>query len=354
MKAETLLPLGKLDPGLAQPESALDLSRVAADARRVEQAGYHGLLMEETKDDLFQVLALAAQATTRVHLGTSVAIAFARSPYVTAMSAWTLQKLSGGRFELGLGSQVRGHIVRRFGMDWHPPGPWMRDYVRAVQAIWESWQNDKPLNFTSNRYNLNLTVPLFTPPPLEHPEIPVLVAAVNPYMCGIAAEVADGVRLHPVCTPRYISDALLPVIDRKRGQRRGAFQVCLKPLIATARDDATLAERSEVARQRLAFYMSTPAYRRAFEPFGLKTACEEMAELSRDRQWLQMAERVSDEVLHQWVVVARYDELAQTLHQRFDGIVDRVEVSIPVENTQDQADLSAIVAALNNTPRNTR
>jgi probable F420-dependent oxidoreductase len=347
MKAETLLPLGKLDPGLAQPEAALDLSRVAADARRVEQAGYHGLLMEETKDDPFQVLALAALATERVHLGTSVAIAFARSPYVTAMSAWTLQKLSGGRFELGLGSQVRGHVVRRFGMDWHPPGPWMRDYVGAVRAIWESWQNQTPLDFASDRYNLNLTVPLFTPAPLEHPEIPVLVAAVNPYMCGVAAEVADGVRLHPVCTPRYIGEMLLPVIERKRAGRQGSFQVCLKPLIAAARDEATLAARREVARQRLAFYMSTPAYRRAFEASGLTRQCEEMAELSRHQQWQQMAERVSDDVLHQWVVVARYDDLAQTLRQRFDGIVDRVEVSIPVENAQDQAELNAIVAALN-------
>ncbi len=350
MRSETLLPLGKLDPGLAQPESALDLSRVAADAQRVEAAGYHGLLMEETKDDPFQVLALAAQATTRVRLGTSVAIAFARSPYVTAMSAWTLQKLSGGRFELGLGSQVRGHILRRFGMDWHPPGPWMRDYVRAVRAIWSSWQNQTALDFESDRYNLNLTVPLFTPPPLEHPDIPVLVAAVNPYMCGIAAEVGDGVRLHPVCTPRYIREALLPAIEAKRAIQAGAFEVCLKPLIATARDDATLAERREVARQRLAFYMSTPAYGRAFEPFGLTTLCQDMAELSRQQQWQQLAERVSDEVLEQWVVVARYDELASALRQRFDGIIDRVEVSIPVESAQDQADLSAIVAALDDAP----
>jgi probable F420-dependent oxidoreductase len=351
MKAETLLPLGKLDPGLAQPESALDLSRVAADARLVEQAGYHGLLMEETKDDPFQVLALAAQATTSVRLGTSVAIAFARSPYVTAMSAWTLQKLSGGRFELGLGSQVRGHIVRRFGMDWHPPGPWMRDYVGALRAIWHSWQNQTTLEFASARYNLNLTVPLFTPHPLAHPDIPVLVAAVNPYMCGIAAEVADGVRLHPVCAPGYIREQLLPVIARKRAARPGPFQICLKPLIATARDEPTLTARREIARQRLAFYMSTPAYRRAFDAAGLTTLCQEMAELSRRQQWQQLAERVSDEVLHQWVVVARYDDLAQALRQRFDGLIDRLEVSIPVENDQDLADLGAIVAGLNEAHR---
>ena len=129
MKAETLLPLGKLDPGLAVPESALDLDQVPADARTVDELGYHALLMEETKDDPFQVLALAAQASKRVHLGTSVAIAFARSPFVVAQAAWTAQKISHGRFELGLGSQVKGHIRRRFGLQWHPPGPWMRDFV---------------------------------------------------------------------------------------------------------------------------------------------------------------------------------------------------------------------------------
>ncbi len=172
MKAETLLPLGKLDPGLAAPEAALDLHAVAGDARTVDGLGYWGLLMEETKDDPFQVLAMAATATSHVRLGTSVAIAFARSPFVTAMSAWTLQKLSNGRFELGLGSQVRGHIRRRFGLEWHPPGPWMRDYVGAVRAIWTSWQNGTKLEFSSRHYDIDLTVPLFTPAPIDHPEIP--------------------------------------------------------------------------------------------------------------------------------------------------------------------------------------
>ena len=156
MKTETLLPLGKLDPGLAAPDAPLDVTQIASQANTVDQLGYQTLLMEETKDDLFQVLALAAAGTQRVRLGTSVSIAFARSPYVTAMSAWTLQKLSHGRFELGLGSQVSGHLRRRFGMQWHPPGPWMRDYVNAVKSIWHSWQSETPLRFTSTHYNLNL------------------------------------------------------------------------------------------------------------------------------------------------------------------------------------------------------
>jgi probable F420-dependent oxidoreductase len=350
MKAETLLPLGKLDPGLARPDTALDLGRIEEEARLVEAAGYRGLLMEETKDDPFQVLALAARATRRVRLGTSVAIAFARSPYVTAMSAWTLQKLSGGRLELGLGSQVRGHVTRRFGMDWHAPGPWMRDYVGALRAIWRSWQTQTPLAYQSERYNLNLTVPLFTPDPIEHPDIPVLVAAVNPYMCGVAAEVADGVRLHPVCSPDYIRERLHPVIRRKRVDAEGGFEICLKPLIATARDATTLARRAETARQRLAFYMSTRAYRRAFDDAGLGALCEEMVELSRQQNWTRMAARVPDAVLDAWVVIAPYATLAQRLKERFAGIVDRVEVSLPVESPEDLEALRSIIDELATVP----
>ena len=345
MKAETLLPLGKLDPGLAQPEAPLDLTTVVSEAQAVDDLGYHGLLMEETKDDPFAVLALAAQATRRVHIGTSVAIAFARSPFVTAMSAWTLQKLSGGRFELGLGSQVRGHIRRRFGLEWHAPGPWMRDYVRAVRAIWVSWQNETRLDFASPHYKLDLTVPLFTPAPIDDPDIPILVAAVNPYMCGVAAEVADGVRLHPVCSRRYITEVMRPVVDANRGAD-AAFEVCLKPLVATAADEATLAARIEVTRQRLAFYVSTPAYRNAFANAGLEALAQEMSDLSKQQRWSEMAALIDDDVLHEWVVVATYDNLARAMIERYADIVDRVEISIPIASDVDRETLGAVVRDL--------
>ncbi len=343
MKSETLLPLGKLDPGLARPESPLDLSRVGADAAQVDELGYHALLMEETKDDPFPVLALAAAQSKRVHIGTSVAIAFARSPFVTAMSAWTLQKISCGRFELGLGSQVRGHIRRRYGMDWHPPGPWMRSYVAAVRAIWRSWQNEAPLEFESEHYNLNLSVPLFTPAPIDDPDIPIQVAAVNPYMCAVAAEVADGVRLHPVCSPRYIREVLVPAMAP---HRRDGFDVCLKPLVATAGDDATLAQRIEVARARLAFYVSTPAYRRAFSNAGLEELSIEMSQLSKAQRWSDMSALISDDVLNEWVIVAKYDDLASTILDRYGDLIDRIEVSIPVNTPGDAEVLAQVVAVL--------
>ena len=343
MKAETLLPLGKLDPGLRAPDSVLDVSRVGDDASAVESLGYHAVLMEETKDDPFQILALAASATRHVHVGTSVAIAFARSPFVVAQAAWTLQKISGGRFELGLGSQVRGHVRRRYGLEWHAPGPWMRDYVGAVRAIWSSWQAQTPLDYVSARYTLDLTVPLFTPSPIEHPDIPIQIAAVNPYMCRVAAEVADGVRLHPVCTPRYIDEVLGPAMAP---HRRAGFEVCLKPLIAAAPDRDTLAERTEVARQRLAFYCSTPAYARAFSHFGLDDLCTELAGLSKRQRWQEMAAKVDDDLLHQAVVVSLYDDLADEIGRRYGSLIDRIEVSIPLNTRADHATLRDIVASL--------
>src|SRR3954471_18950168 len=179
VKIETLLPLGKLDPGLRASAARLDIARVGEDARLAEDLGYDGLLTEETKDDPYIVMALAAQATSRVSLATAVAIAFPRSPTVTAMSAWTLQQLSGGRFVLGLGSQVKGHIERRYGMRWSAPGPWLREYVQALRAIWDCWQHGTPLAFEGEHYKLNLMVPLFAPAPIEHYPIPIHLAAVN-------------------------------------------------------------------------------------------------------------------------------------------------------------------------------
>ncbi len=343
MRAETLLPLGKLDPGLRAPDTPLVFADVGDEARQAEAAGYYAVLMEETKDDPFQVLALAAAATRTVKVGTSVAIAFARSPYVTAQAAWTAQKISGGRFELGLGSQVKGHIRRRFGLDWHPPGPWMRDYVGALRAIWQSWQEETPLAYESERYNLNLHVPLFVPAPIEHPRIPIQIAAVNPYMAGVAAEVADGVRLHPVCSARYIESVILPALAP---HHRPDFEICLKPLVATAATEAELDARLEIARQRLAFYISTPAYAGAFAVFGLEDLCAELADLARAQRWDEMAARVDDDLLHECVIVSLYDDLAARIKNRFGHLLQRIEVGIPVHSAADEEQLAEIVADL--------
>jgi probable F420-dependent oxidoreductase len=349
MRVETLLPLGKLDPGLRATETPLDLARVGADAQLVEALGYDGIATEETKDDPYVVMALAAQSTTRLRLTTAVAMAFPRSPTITAMSAWTMQKLSGGRFILGLGSQVRGHIVRRFGLHYRPPGPWMRDYVRAVRAVWTSWQERTPLAFESEHYRLSLMVPLFDPGPIAHPDIPIHVAAVNPTMCRIAGEVADGMRPHPVCTPKYIREVMLPAMTagaQSAGRDASRIAVAMKPLICTAPDARTLALRVRDVRARVAFYASTPGYRAAFDAHGLTDLAIELAQLSKAQRWEEMPPRISDDVLHTYAVVGTYEEIGKKLIDRYGGLITDVEFSIPAGSESERATLRDLVRDL--------
>ncbi len=346
MRVETLLPLGKLDPGLREAEVPFDIRHVAEDAREVEHLGYDGLVVEETKQDPYVVMALAAQATSRLRLTTAVAMAFPRSPTITAMSAWTIQKLSEGRFVLGLGSQVRGHIVRRFGLEYRPPGPWMRDYVRAVRAVWACWQQRTRLDFESEHYRLNLMVPLFDPGPIGHPDIPIHLAAVNPTMCRIAGEVADGLRPHPVCTPRYIREVMRPALGAgaaAAGRDPGRIAVAMKPLVCAAPDEATLAGKLRDVRARVAFYASTPGYRAAFEAHGLGDLAAELATLSRAQRWEEMPPLISDEVLHTYAVVGTYADIGRRLVARYRGLVTDVEFSIPAGTERERGILRELV-----------
>jgi probable F420-dependent oxidoreductase len=349
VQVETLLPLGKVDPGLRTPETPLDIRTVAADAARVEAMGFDGLVVEETKDDPFQVLALAAQATSTLRLGTAVAIAFPRSPAVTAMAAWTLQKLSDGRFTLGLGTQVRGHIRRRYGMAWSPPAPWMRDYIAAVRAIWHAWQTETPIDFEGEHYRLNLSVPLFTPAPLDHPDIDVHMAAVGSVMCQVAGEAADGMRPHPVCTPSYIRNVMRPAAERgaaRAGRTLDRFVVAHKPLVATAPDPESLAVRVRDVRARIAFYASTPGYRAAFAHHGLGGLADELASLSREQRWEEMPQHIHDDVLHTYATVGLWEEIGDRLAERYAGVVDRIEFSIAAHDEQAEAAMGKLIDRL--------
>ena len=349
MHVETLLPLGKVDPGLRAPEVPFDIARVGEQARLVEALGYDRLVFEETKDDPFVVLAAAAEATESLRLGTSVAIAFPRSPTAMALTAWTMQRLSGGRFALGLGSQVKGHIERRYGMAWRPPAPWMRDYVRALRAVWRTWQERVPLDVDNDHYRLSLMVPLFDAGPIEHPDIPVLLAAVNPLMCSVAGEVADGIRPHPVCTPSYIEQVMLPAVRAgadRAGRSLDAFTVNMKPLVATAPDEARLVPKVVDARARIAFYASTPGYRAAFEHVGLGALADEAKVLSKAQRWEELPPLIDDDTLHRFVTIGTYDDIAARIHERFGGVVTHCEFSIAVGDERDEAALAAMVAEL--------
>jgi probable F420-dependent oxidoreductase len=353
MRLETLLPLGKVDPGLRAPETPLDIATVGRDAKFLDDIGYGGMVVEETKDDPYILLTLAAAATTRLHLTTGVAMAFPRSPTVTAMSAWTLQKLSGGRFTLGLGSQVRGHIQRRFGMTWSPAGPWMREYVHAVRAVWDCWQNGTSLDVRGDHYTINLMVPLFDPGPIAHPQIPIHLAAVNKVMCQVAGEVADGVRPHPVCTPSYIADVMLPAVRagaRKTGRTLDSFRVCMKPLTASARTEEELVPKIRDARARIAFYASTPAYAAAFEHHGLGDLAREAAVLSKAQRWEELPRLINDETLDLFAVIGTYDAIGRKLTERFRSVVTDVEFSIAVRDEQDRAQLSQLARDIQSDP----
>ena len=349
MKVETLLPLGKLDPGLREPDTPLHIGDFAAGAVQAEELGIDAVLVEETKDDPYQLLALGAAATSTIGLGTSVAMAFPRSPTITAMSAWSLQKLSQGRFVLGLGSQVRGHVRRRFGMEWHAPAPWMRDYIRAMQAVWDCWQNGTELNFTSEHYNLNLMVPLFDPGPIDHPTIPVHVAAIGPNMVAMAGEVADGVRLHPVCTPRFIDEQVHPNIARgaaRTGRDASLVEVCMKPLVGTAGTEKQLAVSTETVRARVAFYLSTPSYRRAFELHGWGDIAEQASRLSKAQKWDALPALVDDEMLHTVATLGTHETIAEQLRERYSERVDRIEFSMPVTSPEEAEVYGHILTSL--------
>jgi probable F420-dependent oxidoreductase len=276
-------------------------------------------------------------------------MAFARSPTATAMSAWSLQKLSDGRFVLGLGSQVRAHVERRFGMHWSAPAPWMRDYVGAMRAVWHTWQTGERLSYDSEHYRLDLMVPLFDPGPIDHPDIPVHIAAIGPNMCAVAGEVADGVRLHPVCTPAFIDAEVLPNVARgaaRAGRALDEIEVCIKPLVGTAPDEQQLEAVARTVRERVAFYLSTPSYRRTFRLHGWEDIAERASGLARERRWDDLPALVSDEMLHTVATLGTYDEIAGRLRDRYAGRVDRIEFSTRVETENDAERLAAILTQL--------
>lgn len=349
MKVETHLPLGKVDPGLRPTEAGVDVARVPQLAAQVESLGFDGLVLTETKEDPAIVMAMAAAMTERIELTTAVAMAFPRSPTITAMTAWTLQRGSRGRFILGLGPQVKGHIERRYGMQWHPPAPWMEEYIQAVRAVWACWQDGVDLDFHGQHYELTLMNPLFNPGPIDHPDIPIHMAAVGTGMAGVAGRVADGVRPHPICTRRYIQEVLVPAVAQgaaDAGRDPDAIEVCASPLIVTAPDQAGLEQRISDVRARIAFYASTRSYRPVFDLHGWGDVAERLRPLSMEQRWEEMEQQVTDEMLETVAVVATHADLPRKVTERYGDVCSKVEFSIPVRDDGDAEALAEMVAAI--------
>jgi probable F420-dependent oxidoreductase len=313
----------KLDCALAMDA----LQEVPEVARAAEEIGFEGLWANDTKHNPFVALAVAALHTTRLELGTGIAVAFSRSPMVAAQTAWDLARLSAGRFILGLGTQVRAHIERRFGMPWDPPVPKLREYVQAVRAIWRSWQDNAPLRVEGRYYRLTLMSPFFNPGPNPQPSVPVYVAGVNRGLCRLAGELADGFLVHPLHSVRYLREFVLPQITdglEGAGRRREDIQIYVPVMIAPGENRAEVAAAVERARGRIAFYASTPSYRPVLDILGYGDVADRLRQMVAARQTADLAAQVPDGVVEAIVVRGSYEEIGRELRARYTGLADRV------------------------------
>ena len=322
-------------------------AEVASHARRAEALGYDGLNVPEAVHDGLIMSQIALQATTRLRVATSVLVAFPRSPMAVAHAAWDLQALSGGRFELGLGSQVRGNIVGRYSTPWTPPVPRMRDYLGALRAIFDSFQNGTPLDFVGEHYQFTRMQPFFNPGPLDHPPIRLCLGAVGPKMTALAGEAADGLMTHPSNTsPRYLREVTRPRLEAgaARSGRSVVPRLMLSTLLATGETEEGVRAAREKQRELLGFLYSTPAYWGSLELFGWKDRGERLLALSREGKWGEMPALVTDEMLDAFVPTAPYGQIAEVLRQRYAGLCDWITFPMPADPAQDATCREAIAA----------
>lgn len=303
-----------------------DLAVATQQASRAEATGYDGIFSRELGNDPFLPLALAASVTERIELGTSIAVAFARSPMTVAYTAWDLQRLSRGRFVLGLGSQIKTHIRRRFDMPWGKPAAQMRDYVHALQAIWHSWATGEPLKFSSEHYSHTLMTPMFSPPAHDFGSPAIYVAGVGEAMTRVAGEVADGFICHTFTTKRWIEERTLPALaeGRARAGRTMEGFVVSAPLFVATGTDEQIDSGVRGIKMQLAFYASTPAYYPVLELHGWDELGPELNVLSKQGKWVEMGELITDDVLDAFALVATPDELPAAALARCGGVVDRI------------------------------
>jgi probable F420-dependent oxidoreductase len=301
-------------------------------AAAAEAAGFDALMTAELNHDVFAPLAFAALATERIELTPSIAVAFPRSPTIVAGQAWDLQANSNGRFVLGLGSQVRGHNERRFGISWSPPAPRLRDYIRALRAVWRCRETGEKLDYRGEQYKLTLMTPDFSPEPTRLPMVPVTIAAVGEAMLRVAGEVCDGVRLHPLCSRRYVEEVALPRIAegmRRSGRSRVNFDVFGGGFVVTGPDAKTVAKGFEWVRQRVAFYGSTRSYLPILSLHGLDELGLKLHAMSLEGRWNEMAGEVPDQVVRIFAACGTYDEITRAIDERFGGLADSIEMNFP-------------------------
>jgi probable F420-dependent oxidoreductase len=314
------------------------LANVVQAATQLEQRGYDGCWTAEINHDPFLPLTLAAEHTTTVELGTSIAVAFARNPMTVANVGWDLQDYSNGRLNLGLGSQVQAHIEKRFSMPWSRPVARMREFVWALREIWSCWQDGSKLRFEGDFYTHKLMTPMFTPEPHAHGSPKVFVAAVGDAMTEMCGEVADGMLAHAFTTKRWIEEVTVPALQRgmdRYGRKRAEFQLSAPIFVVTGQDEAALTAAAAGTRKQIAFYGSTPAYRKVLDLHGWGDLHTELHRLSLAGEWETMGTLIDDEILQTFAVVAPIGELAQAIGDRCDGVIDRVLIGFPASVAEE-------------------
>jgi probable F420-dependent oxidoreductase len=319
MRVETTVPLN-------------DWRKVAEVARRAEEAGFDGIVSAEIQNDPFVPLAFAALATERIQLGTAIAVAFPRSPMVVANVGWDLHTQSGGRFVLGLGTQVKGHNERRFSVPWSAPAPRLREYVESLRAIWRTWQLGEPLAYEGRHYRFTLMTPEFSPPPNQLPPIPITIAAVGPAMMKLAGRICDGVRLHGFATRKYLEEVAIPQVSKglaAAGRDRASFEFWGGGFIATGADAEAVQKQIDEVRYRIAFYGSTRSYHGVFAAHGWEDLGARLHRLSKEGRWDEMAREISDDVVRCFAAVGTYAEIGKAVEARFGGVTDSVALGFP-------------------------
>ena len=307
-----------------------DLSSAGAQALELEAMGYSGILSAETSHDPFLPLAFAAQHTKEVDLITGIAVAFARSPMILANIGHDLNATSKGRFVLGLGSQIRPHITKRFSMPWSSPAARMREFILAMRAIWANWYDGESLEFTGKFYTHTLMTPFFTPTNNDYGAPRVFLAAVGPRMTEVAGEVADGIIIHAFTTEKYLREVTIPAIERgleKSGRSRDDFEISYPCFVITGRDEKELAEAKVATKRQIAFYGSTPAYKPVLESIGAGDLQGELNTMSKQGRWAGVGTLIDDEMMSAFAVEGEPDAIAENILSRYGDIVDRTSAA---------------------------
>ncbi len=338
----------KIETALVAPS----IQAYAEQARRIEDAGYDSVITPEAGHDPFLPLMVVAEHTQRLKFGTGVAIAFPRSPFVTAQIAWDLQRFSGGRFILGLGTQVKGHNERRYSTAWpSPPKPRLREYILCLKAIFKTFQTNARPEYKGEHYEFSLMSPFFNPGPNQDADVPIYISAVNKYNCRLVGELCDGIRMHGFNTMKYTKEVIIPAIEegaKKAGRKLEDIDLVGGSFVIAGKTEEEVEKAKAPVRQQLSFYASTRAYHPVLEVHGWQETGQRLFRLSMEGKWAEMASGITDEMLEEFAVIGTYDQLVSKLKARYSGVVTTLDFGFGIRSPEQAEILAALVQDLKN------